>query len=336
MLREHHPWTAARIFAFGVLMLAAVFVLRPLAQAQTPEEDEAGPSAPAVSDTEPAANGAAGQPAAPATSVTPPTGLLDVGNALSLAIAGGWWMVPIFGLSLLMVTFAIERGLALRRSRMMPDDLVTQLGQLSGGQGGFDPRQAYRLCQQFPCAAAAVIRAMLVKIGRPHSEVEHAVAEAAEREAERAYANVRWLNLCAGVAPLLGLLGTVWGMILAFYQTTLLNPGQDRATQLAQGIYVALVTTLAGLMVAIPSAVFAHFYETRIIALFHEIDEMLFNMMPLVERYEGRVRFGARLAGDSLAGESLAGDALDRPEPPADMAAAPTANRPTPPAGKRA
>ena len=103
---------------------------------------------------------------------------------------------------------------------------------------------------------------------------------------------------------------------------------------------MALVTTLAGLMVAIPSAVFAHFYETRIIALFHEIDEMLFNMMPLVERYEGRVRFGARLAGDSLAGESLAGDALDRPEPPADMAAAPTAaptaNRPAPPAGKRA
>ena len=52
---------------------------------------------------------------------------------------------------------------------------------------------------------------MLLKVGRPHSEVEHTVAEASEREAERFYANVRWLNLAAGVAPLLGLLGTVWG-----------------------------------------------------------------------------------------------------------------------------
>jgi biopolymer transport protein ExbB len=114
-------------------------------------------------------------------------------------------------------------------------------------------------------------------------------------------------------------------MILAFYQTTLLNPGQDRATQLAQGIYVALVTTLAGLMVAIPSAVFAHFYETRIIGLFHEIDEMLFNMMPLVERYEGRVRFGSRQAGDPLEGAEL----------PAEAAAGPAANRRAPPAGKK-
>jgi len=275
-------------------VLAGFLVFRPYAwAAQPPGEEAAGPSAAPV-EAEPAAAG--DQPVAPSAPVTPPSSLFDIGNAFSLAVAGGMWMVPILGMSLLMVIFAIERGLALRRSRLMPDELVSQLGQLIGGQGGFDPRQAYRLCQQFPCAASSVIRAMLVKVGRPHSEVEHAVSEAAEREAERAYANVRWLNLCTSVTPLMGLLGTVWGMILAFYQTTLLNPGQDRATQLAQGIYVALVTTLGGLMVAIPSAVFAHFYETRIIALFHEIDEMLFNMMPLVERYEGRVRFGPRMS----------------------------------------
>jgi biopolymer transport protein ExbB len=310
----------ARISGLAVLLLAGLLVFRTYAQAPSEGEETAGPSATAA-EAEPAGND---QPAAPTSSVTPPTGLFDVGNAFSLAIAGGWWMAPIFVLSLLMVTFAIERGFALRRSRLMPDALVTQLGQLSGGQGGFDPRQAYRLCQQFPCAASAVIRAMLVKVGRPHAEVEHAVSEAAEREAERAYANVRWLSLCTGVAPLLGLLGTVWGMILAFYQTTLLNPGEDRATQLAQGIYVALVTTLAGLMVAIPSAVFAHFYEARIVSLFHEIDEMLFNMMPLVERYEGRVRFGARATADQTSGDEL----------PPELPATPTVAPPPPvPAG---
>ena len=302
--RRTTPWVSG----LAVLLLAGFLVFRPYAWAQPPSEEAAGPSATPV-EPEPAA--ADDQPVAPSAPVTPPSSLFDIGNAFSLAVAGGMWMVPIIGMSLLMVTFAIERGLALRRSRLMPDELVSQLGQLSGGQGGFDPRQAYRLCQQFPCAASSVIRAMLVKVGRPHSEVEHAVSEAAEREAERAYANVRWLNLCTSVTPLMGLLGTVWGMILAFYQTTLLNPGQDRATQLAQGIYVALVTTLGGLMVAIPSAVFAHFYETRIIALFHEIDEMLFNMMPLVERYEGRVRFGPRM-----------GDQPSGPEPSPEVPAA--------------
>jgi len=138
-------------------------------------EEAAGPSAvkPEPTGAEPAATGV--QPAAPSGAVTPPQGLFDIENAFALWVAGGWWMVPITGMSLIMVVVAIERSFALRRKRLMPEELVNQLGQLSGGQGGFDPRQAYRLCQQFPCAASAVLRAMLVKVGRPHSEVEHAV-----------------------------------------------------------------------------------------------------------------------------------------------------------------
>jgi biopolymer transport protein ExbB len=138
---------------------------------------------------------------------------------------------------------------------------------------------------------------MLLKVGRPHSEVEHTVTEASEREADRLYANVRWLNLAAGVTPMIGLLGTVWGMIEAFHRTTLLAPGQNKAEELATGIYIALVTTYGGLMVAIPSAIFAHHFEGRIQALFHRIDEMLFSLLPQIERYEGRVRFG-RPTGD--------------------------------------
>ena len=300
MLREHdsRPRTMSRVAGLAVLLLAGFLVFSPHAWAQQPGEEAAGPSAvkPQPAGAEPAA--ADPPPVAPAEFVTPPTGLFDINNAFALWVAGGWWMVPITFMSLIMVTVTIERGLALRRKRLIPGELVDQLGQLSGSQGGFDPRQAYRLCQQFPCAASAVIRAMLVKVGRPHSEVEHAVTETAEREAERAFANVRWLNLCTGVTPLMGLIGTVWGMIIAFHQTTVLTPGQDRATQLAQGIYIALVTTLGGLMVAIPASILAHFFEMRIVSLFHEIDEMLFNLMPLVERYEGRVRFGPRPAGE--------------------------------------
>jgi biopolymer transport protein ExbB len=131
---------------------------------------------------------------------------------------------------------------------------------------------------------------MLLKVGRPHAEVERAVAEVSQREADRMYANVRWLNLVAAVAPLLGLLGTVWGMIRAFFDTTQLQVGQNKADFLASGIYVALVTTLGGLAVAIPAAIFAHFFEGRIQRIFHQIEELLFNLLPHVERFEGRLR----------------------------------------------
>ena len=213
-------------------------------------------------------------------------------NIFTLLVQGGAFMIPILLMSLLVVTFTIERFIGLRRDRVLPEALVEGLGQLGGPQGGFDPRKAYKLCQQYPSAAATVVRAMLLKVGRPHSELEHAVAEAGEREANRLYANVRWLILAAAVAPLLGLLGTVWGMIRAFHDTTQLTPDLNKADYLAEGIYVALVTTLGGLCVAIPAAICAHYFEGRVQALFHQIDEMLFNLMPQVERFEGRVRFG--------------------------------------------
>jgi biopolymer transport protein ExbB len=271
-----------------IAALLAVFAVRPTALAQAPAgEDAAGPTAvpsePSESSGEPA-----GQPSgAPNTVASGGEGI----NIFKLLYEGGVLMIPILLMSFLVVTFVIERFIALRRTRVIPDELVESLGQLGGPKGGFDPRKAYRLCQQYPSAAANVIRSMLLKVGRPHSEVEHAVAEAAEREADRIYANVRWLNLASAVSPLLGLFGTVWGMIRAFHDTTALPAGVNKADFLAEGIYIALVTTLGGLAVAIPAAIFAHYFEGRITALFHEVDELLFNLMPQIERYEGRVRF---------------------------------------------
>jgi biopolymer transport protein ExbB len=216
-------------------------------------------------------------------------------NFFSLLLQGGYFMIPILLMSLIAVTFAIERLIGLRRSRVLPSGLVTALGQLGSASGGFDPKRAYHICQQYPSAAANVIRAMLLKVGRPHSEVEHTVQEVSQREAERLFANVRWLNLAAAVTPLLGLLGTVWGMIVAFHDTTYLAPGQNKAEFLASGIYIALVTTLGGLIVAIPSAVTSHFFEGRVQSLFHQIDELVFSLLPQVERFEGRVRFNRQV-----------------------------------------
>jgi biopolymer transport protein ExbB len=140
---------------------------------------------------------------------------------------------------------------------------------------------------------------MLEKIGRPFSEVEHSVDVAKEREASKLYANIRPISLAVTVTPLLGLLGTVQGMILAFYTTANLEAGANRAAELAQGIYVALITTFAGLCVAIPAAMIAHFLEGRILAGFRSVDDVVDGVLPQIERYENRGRVtAAQLAGE--------------------------------------
>jgi biopolymer transport protein ExbB len=211
-------------------------------------------------------------------------------NLLDLYFSGGVLMYPITFMSFIVVLFGLERWLGLRREKVLPRELIGGLGRLGTDKGGLDPRKGYRLCQQFPSAAANVIKAMLLKVGRPHSELEHAVAEANEREAAKLYRNVRWLTLSASVTPLMGLLGTVQGMIMAFFVTAHLPTGANKAQSLAQGIYVALVTTFGGLTVAIPAAMLAHFFEGRIQRLFGELDELLLGLLPQLERFEGRLK----------------------------------------------
>jgi len=213
-------------------------------------------------------------------------------NIFALAVAGGIFMIPIAGMSILAVTMAIERSLALRTQKVLPDGLVAALGKLSEGSGNFDPKKAYRLCQQFPSAAASVIRVLLLRVGRPLPEIESAVAQASQREADRLYSNVRWLNLAASLSTMLGLIGTIQGMIMAFHQLTIMDAAADRTSVLSAGIYTALVTTFAGLAVAIPALLASHFFEGRILKIFHQIDELVFHLLPQLERYEGRVRFG--------------------------------------------
>lgn len=275
--------TARRCLAIAVLVLC---VVAPVFAQPPGSDNDAGPTSPPVTSPAPGANEAA--PIAPATAQSKRPPQIDF---LELLIKGGWFMWPILGMSLLAATMVVERAINLRRGRIMPAGLIGALGQLGTSSGGFDPRKAYRLCQQYPSTAATVIRAMLLKIGRPHSEVEHAVAETCQREAEKLYANVRWLNLAVAVTPLIGLLGTVWGMIICFHDTTYLDNTTNRSSALAEGIYIALVTTLGGLMVAIPAAVLSHFFEGRIQSLMFQVEEMVFNLLPQVERFEGRVRF---------------------------------------------
>lgn len=291
--------TPLRLGLYVATAMSALAIVWSLSEARAVRGQDPGKMEAAGPSSELAPTGAAPV----ATTPTAPPKSKSI-NILALAVAGGIFMIPIAGMSILAVTMMIERSLALRRQRVLPDGLVAGLGQLSAGSGSFDPRKAYRLCQQFPSAAASVIRVMLLRVGRPLPEVESAVAQASQREADRLYSNVRWLNIAASLSTMLGLIGTIQGMIMAFHQLTVIDAAADRTSVLAAGIYTALVTTFAGLFVAIPALLASHFFEGRILKIFHQIDELAFQLLPQLERYEGHVRFGPQGEnGDGAASE---------------------------------
>lgn len=210
---------------------------------------------------------------------------------LRLLVDGGALMIPIGLMSLLVVAVALERWFALRGNRLFPRRLRREIRRSVEDEAQLSPGELYRTGEHFPSAASRVLHELLSKAGRPITEIETTISEAVQREADRLYANVRWLTLAAAVTPLIGLLGTVWGMIIAFYNTTQLTGGMNRAEYLAEGIYVALVTTLAGLAVAIPAAIFAHYFEGKITKNLGIVDLELRRLVPRLEDFEGRTRF---------------------------------------------
>ncbi len=212
-------------------------------------------------------------------------------NVLELLRQGGVIMGLIGIVSLLVVAVAFERLFALRRGKLYPRGLKREVRRASEELGSFQPQLLFDSALRYRCVGSRIVSDMLQKVGRPLPEVEAALQDATQREADWLYGNVRWLSLAAVVTPLIGLLGTVWGMIIAFHDTTQLGAGSNKAEYLAEGIYVALVTTLGGLAVAIPAAIFAHFFEGRITRVLALIDTDLRRLMPRFESQEGRARY---------------------------------------------
>ena len=139
----------------------------------------------------------------------------------------------------------------------------------------------------------------MLKAGRSQSEVEKAVEDAVERESTAMTRNMRPINVVASIAPLLGLLGTVQGMIMAFMVTsTTTSTGTAKAQELAHGIYTALVTTFAGLSVAIVSVVLANWLEGKVERLLEKLEGIFLDLLPQFERFEGRMRVSESIGGD--------------------------------------
>jgi len=182
---------------------------------------------------------------------------------------GGVLMYPILLCSLVGVAFAIERFVSLRQNAVAPKDLAESVLEAARNGGAGD---GLRLCEERPSSLSRVLGAGLAMGGSPKEEMVTAMQEAGERELWNLGRFARPLSVIAGVAPLLGLLGTVWGMILAFDVVAQKGALGD-PKQLANGIATALLTTLAGLSVAIPCYILYHYFRGKSDRLIIEIEE---------------------------------------------------------------
>jgi len=183
---------------------------------------------------------------------------------------GGYLMLPIAICSLILVAFVLERAISLRRGRVIPKPFVKRfLEQLRSGE--LKRERALELCEENGSPVAEVFAGAVRKWGRPAVEVEQAIIDAGERVTNGLRRYLRVLNGVATVAPLMGLLGTVVGMIRAFNDIATAS-ALGRPERLAEGISEALLTTAFGLSVAIPALIFYLFFVSRVDRLIIEID----------------------------------------------------------------
>ncbi|HVA48119.1 MAG TPA: MotA/TolQ/ExbB proton channel family protein [Pirellulales bacterium] len=198
--------------------------------------------------------------------------LIPQRNLLQIVKAGGILMVPIIFCSFITLVFVFERAIALRWGRVIPRPFVKRfLHQL--GEGQLDKEKALALCEENGSPVAQVFAAAVKKWGRQAVEVEQAVLDAGERASNGLRKYIRIFNAVSTISPLLGLLGTVFGMIKAFNDIS----GHDamgKPELLSRGISEALITTAAGLSVAIPALVCYLFFLSRVDRLIIEIDAL--------------------------------------------------------------
>lgn len=197
---------------------------------------------------------------------------IDTRNLLQVVRDGGVLMIPIGVCSFVLLVFVFERAVSLRRARVIPRPFVRRfLEQLKEGQ--IHPEEALKLCEDNRSPVATVFAAAVRKWDRPAVEIEQAMLDSGERATNGLRRYLRLFNGIATITPLLGLLGTVLGMIGSFNSIATSN-AMGRPEMLAAGIGQALLTTAAGLSVAIPAMIAYLFFVGRVDQLTMDLDTL--------------------------------------------------------------
>lgn len=176
----------------------------------------------------------------------------------------------IIGVSILSTALIIENFISVKRDKMAPPDLIDELEALFDEENF---QEALELCEQEQTYLTNVVQAGLSKLGHPFETIRQSVREMEEEESVKLFQKIGWLSLISATAPMMGLLGTVSGMFVTFGDIAAAG-GSVSPAQLAGGIKLALVTTILGLIVAIPVGAFYFVFRNRVVKATIEVNAL--------------------------------------------------------------
>jgi biopolymer transport protein ExbB len=198
---------------------------------------------------------------------------------------GGPVMWPLLAFSVIALAFAIERFFALRKARINVNEFLAKIRKALIANRSI--KDAIKVCEDYKGPVPSIMKAGLLKYGEPKEDIEKTIENAALFEMGRLERNLVWLATIANVSPLLGFFGTVAGMIKSF--DALAEAGLSNPGLVAAGISEALITTAAGLAVAIPAQLAYNFFMSKINKFVRDI-EISTNM--LIETFGEMQRSG--------------------------------------------
>ena len=185
-----------------------------------------------------------------------------------LFMHGGWLMWVLVALAGVMIFIFIERFLAIRKATRVDNNFMNRIRDYIS-EGNID--SAIDLCRRTDSPVARMVEKGIERIGRPMGDIQTSIENVANVEVAKLEAGLPWLASISGGAPMIGFLGTVVGMVQVFIGMSANQSGGIELAQLSEGMYVAMVTTVGGLIVGIP-AYFAHNY------LVARIEKLIFRM----------------------------------------------------------
>ena len=199
-------------------------------------------------------------------------------SLIEMAFKGGWLMIPLFLLSVVTIYLFAQKWWAIKKASKIDENFMKEIrDHIHEGK----IKAALALCQQTDTPISRLIEKGIERIGRPLSDIQTAVENMGNVEVARLEKGLPMLATIAGGAPMIGFLGTVMGMVQAFYNMAQAGNNID-ITLLSGGIYTAMVTTVAGLIVGIMAYFGYNFLTSQVSDLVFKMQNNTIEFMDLL------------------------------------------------------
>ncbi|MBS1542594.1 MAG: MotA/TolQ/ExbB proton channel family protein [Bacteroidetes bacterium] len=200
-------------------------------------------------------------------------------SVIDLAVKGGFMMIPILLSSIVAIYIFVERVLTINKANQSPDAFIGRIKELvlKGDISG-----AKLICSQFDSPISRMIEKGVSRIGSPLKNIEASIENVAKIELFKLEKNLSILATVSGAAPMMGFLGTVIGMVEAFIAIAQ-EEGSVSPKLLSSGIYTAMITTVAGLIVGIMAYLAYNYLVTRVSKVVHKMEYSSIEFIDLLQ-----------------------------------------------------